>query len=66
MQTGSIERWEETKKQQKQIEKVKTKLVASEVECEKLRANNEMMKNALDRYVLLAIFIPPIQECVQK
>ena len=48
-QSGAVGRWEQTKKQQKQLEQVKAKLVASEVECEKLKSNNEMMKTALER-----------------
>ena len=47
--TAAVEKWEETKKMQKTLEKTKVKLANAESECSKLKSNNEMLKNALER-----------------
>ncbi len=42
-------RWEESKKWQKMVERLKGRIKDKEQELEKIIKSNEMLKNALDR-----------------
>jgi len=52
--TGAIEKWEEIKKYQRQVDKLRTKLSDTEAELKKTKANNDTLKTALERYNQLA------------
>lgn len=49
LQADELARWEESKKWQKTVDKMKSKLREKDTEIERLLRGNELMKNALDR-----------------